>query len=101
METLQEIYNNKLRYNYYITYIRANGCDLFITFLGCDDFIISSNYHGVVALGRREYDENLKKAFYKLKFVSCAFGFSKYERLIRKHEKNMTNNAVINMCEVL
>ena len=101
MKTLTQLYDEKLKYGHYITLMKHRNNNIFITFIGCSDFVISSNYYGVCALGRRSYDYDTKKATYKVQIIQDAYFKSTLSKLIFKHEKKFTGQAVINFCEVL
>ena len=56
-ELFKKLYDEKLQSNCsYKLMQRKNRSDLLLVYLGCYDFIIVSNYNGVVALGYRKYN---------------------------------------------
>lgn len=87
MEQLQKLYNEKLKYNCtYATRETANGPDLAIIFLGTEDFIIISNYWGVVAMGQRSFNYDLMKATYNTIEKGGHIARSYIEKIIKKYE---------------
>ena len=87
MENLKKLYDKKLKYNCSFTTSLNKNDILLVFFLGCNDFVITSNYWGVVAIGQRHWNNETKQAEYSYikKCVSvsvCSFEFilTKYER---------------------
>ena len=86
---LLDIYNEKLKYNCSFTTMKHNGNDLLIVYLGTNDFIIVSNYCGVVVLGKYRFDFDINKAFIDYQIVNNHYNISTIENLIRKYERQI------------
>ena len=84
---LKNLYESKLKYNcsYYEMKSQIYS-DLMIVFLGTSDFIIVTNFAGVVAMGRRSFDFDKSQAVYKWQAMSETIHFSTVERLIKTYE---------------
>ena len=101
---ISELYNKTLRYNcsYYEMKSEVYS-NLLIVFLGTHEFIITNNYFGVVALGRRSFDFDKRKAIYKYELKVNSIELSRIEQIIRKYEQNRLkiNNISIERVGVL
>lgn len=99
MENIKELYNNKLKYNcsYYESKSESKS-NYLIIFLGSRDFLITSNYWGVVAVGCRSYDYDKEQANY---IYACTGGehipASRVEQIIKQYEYKRLNNKKINI----
>ena len=84
---VKKLYDETLKYN--CSYYEMKSeiySNLLIVFLGTNEFIITNNFLGVVALGRRSYDFDKQQAIYKWQPMSENIHFSRVEKLIRTYE---------------
>lgn len=87
MKNLKKLYNEKLKYNCSFTTCINKNDVLLVVFLGCNDFVITSNYWGVVAIGQRHWNNETEQAEYQyikkcfsVSVCSIEFILTKYER---------------------
>ena len=96
---MKSLYDSKLKYNCsYYEMKRENKSDLLIVFLGTSDFIITNNYWGVIAYGKRDFDFDKNISIYTYLQVNNHICKSEIERLIKKYEikrLNITNIKII------
>lgn len=98
-ETIKNLYFNKLQYNCsYKLMKRKDRSDLMLVYLGCNDFVVISNYNGVVALGSRKYDFDKKElSIYYEVIKGNVVNHSACERLLASYEHEiMKLNCNIN-----
>lgn len=84
---LKDLFESKLKYN--CSYYEMKSeiySNLLIVFLGTSDFIIVTNFSGVVAMGRRSFDFDQNKALYKWQPITQNIHFSRVEKLIKTYE---------------
>ena len=65
--------------------------DLLIIFIGTKDFLIVSNYWGVVALGSRSFDYDQQKALYTYERKANSVLHSRICSVIKQYEKKRLN----------
>ena len=65
--------------------------DLLIIFIGTKEFLIVSNYWGVVALGSRSFDYDQQKALYTYERKANSVFHSRICSVIRQYEKKRLN----------
>ena len=95
---LKELYQNKLKYNasYYTIKERGTQSEYMIYFIGCNEFVITSNYYGCVALGVRSYDWDKEEANYIYQETKNEPRASTLERLMTEYErKRLQTKAII------
>ena len=91
-ELLKELYEKKLKYNCsYYEMKRKYKNDLLIVFLGTSDFIITTNFFGVVAYGKRTFDFDNMKSIYTLTQTETSIYKSELLLIIKKYEKARLN----------
>lgn len=86
---LLDLYENKLKFNCSFVTMKHNGIDLLLVYLGTNDFVIVSNYNGVVALGKYRFDFDINEAFINYVIVKDYYNISTIENLIRKYERQV------------
>jgi len=86
--TTEMLYNSKLKYNCsYYEMKHKYRSDLLILFLGTSDFIITNNFFGVVAYGKRNFDFDNTKAIYTYKQIENSISKSDLVAIMKKYEK--------------
>lgn len=86
---MKELYEKKLCYNCSFATMKHNNNDLLIVYLGTSDFLIVSNYIGVVAVGSYRFDYDTNEAFIKYEIKHDHYNISTIERLIYKYERQI------------
>lgn len=86
---IQELYEKKLRYNCSFATMKHNNSDLLIVYLGTNDFLIVSNYAGVVVVGSYRFNFDINEAFITYEIVKDHYNISTLERLIIKYERQV------------
>ena len=84
---IEKLYSEQLTFNCsYYEMKSENKSDLLIVFLGCSEFLITNNYWGVVAIGRRAFDFDTNTAKYKYTMTRQQVEASRLEKLIKTYE---------------
>lgn len=86
---LLDIYESKLKFNCSFVTMKHNNRDLLLVYLGTNDFVIVSNYCGVVVLGKYRFDFDINEAFINYEIVKDHYNISTIENLIRKYERQV------------
>ena len=96
-EKLKNLFDEKIRFNCsYYEMKRNDKSDLLIIFLGTSEYLITTNYHGVVAYGTRKYDYDSNNAIYDYEIINNNIRKSDIEKLIKTYEaKRLKIKSVI------
>lgn len=86
---IKELYEKKLKYNCSFETMKHNNNDLLIVYLGTNDFIIVSNYSGVVVVGSYRFNFDINEAFITYEVVKDHYNISTIERLITKYQRQI------------
>lgn len=95
---LDDLYNHKAKYNcsYYELKSKEKP-NIIIMFLGSNEFIISNNYFGVVAVGVRGFDYDTETANYTIKQKGDFVFRSRLAKLCQKYETERLQIKKVNI----
>lgn len=88
-ESIKKLYDEKLKYNCSFATMKHNNNDLLIVYLGTSDFLIVSNYIGVVAVGSYRFNYDINEAFITYEVLKDHYNISTLERLMFKYERQV------------
>ena len=86
---IKTLYDEKLKYNASFTTMKHNGSSILIVYISCDDFLIISNYNGVVAVGNYRFNWDIQEAFINYEIIKDFYTPRTLEKLILKYEREV------------
>ena len=88
-KNIKSLYDEKLKYNCSFVTMKHNNSDLLLIYLGCNDFLIVSNYIGVVAVGHYRFNYDNNEAFITFEIIKDHYNVSTLEKIIIKYERSV------------
>ncbi len=98
-EIFKQLIDKNIKYNCYV--LRSKGSDTNLVYLGTGNFIIQSNFYGLIAYGERHfnYNDDIVTIEYKM-IKEGAYPNSFVTNFIKQYEKLLDHDKKIKIVEI-